>query len=212
MQLRRWLLATGIPLAVVIALMSGYAVGRAVSPDVQPVTTAAAQTPNPADNSPEAGFARDMSTHHAQAVEMAMIAAARATDPDVRTLGYDIALTQENQIGIMQTWLTFWGLNPTSDQKAMAWMPEGTAALKNGLMPGMATQEQMQELRDAKGKQVDIIFLRLILAHHLGGIHMVDGVLSQSQNTDVTSLAQNMKNGQQREVTVIQQLQKQVGA
>jgi len=212
MQLRKWLLATGIPLAVVVALMSGYAVGRAVSPDAQPVTSAAAQTPSPGDNSPDAGFARDMSSHHAQAVEMAMIAAARATDSDVRTLGYDIALTQENQIGIMQTWLTFWGLNPTSDTKPMAWMPEGTAALKNGLMPGMATQEQMQELRDAKGKQVDILFLKLILAHHLGGIHMVDGVLAQSQNTEVTSLAQNMKNGQQREVTVIQQLQKQVGA
>jgi uncharacterized protein (DUF305 family) len=144
---------------------------------------------------------------------MGMIAAAHATDPDVRTLGYDIALTQENQIGIMQTWLSFWGLNPTSDtdQKPMAWMPEGTAALKNGLMPGMATQDQMQQLRDAKGKQVDEIFLQLILAHHLGGIHMVDGVLAKSQNADVRSLAQNMKTGQQREVTVIQQLQKQLG-
>jgi uncharacterized protein (DUF305 family) len=211
MQLRRWLLATGIPLAIVLALMSGYAVGRAVSPDAQPVTTAAAAVPSPADDSPEAGFARDMSTHHAQAVEMGMIAAARATDPDVRTLGADIALTQENQIGIMQTWLKFWGLNPTSDQKPMAWMPEGSAALKNGLMPGMATQDEMQQLRDAKGKQVDVLFLKLILAHHLGGIHMVDGVLAKSQNADVTSLAQNMKTGQQGEITVIQQLQKQVG-
>jgi uncharacterized protein (DUF305 family) len=211
MQLRKWLLATGIPLAIVIALISGYAVGRAVSPDAQPVTAASTTTASPADDSPEAGFARDMSTHHAQAVEMGMIAAARATDPDVRTLGYDIALTQENQIGIMQTWLTFWGLNPTSDQKPMAWMPEGSAALKNGLMPGMATQNEMQQLRDAKGKQVDILFLKLILAHHLGGIHMVDGLLAKSQNADVTSLAKNMKAGQQGEVTVIQQLQKQIG-
>ena len=210
MQLRRWFITAGISLAVVIALMSGYAVGRAVSPDAQPVTTASSTTP--ADDSPEAGFARDMSSHHAQAVEMAMIAAARATDPDVRSLGYDIALTQENQIGIMQTWLSFWGLNPTSASKPMAWMPEGTAALKDGLMPGMATQEQMQELRNAKGKQVDILFLKLILSHHLGGIHMVDGVLAESRNADVRSLAANMKAGQQREITVVQQLQKQVGA
>jgi uncharacterized protein (DUF305 family) len=210
MQLRRWFITAGISLAVVIALMSGYAVGRAVSPDAQPVTTASSTTP--ADNSPEAGFARDMSSHHAQAVEMAMIAAARATDPDVRSLGYDIALTQENQVGIMQTWLSFWGLNPTSASKPMAWMPEGTAALKDGLMPGMATQEQMQELRNAKGKQVDILFLKLILTHHLGGIHMVDGVLAESQNAGVRSLAANMKAGQQREITVVQQLQKQVGA
>jgi len=210
MQLRRWFITAGISLAVVIALMSGYAVGRAVSPDAQSVTTASSTTP--ADDSPEAGFARDMSSHHAQAVEMAMIAAARATDPDVRSLGYDIALTQENQIGIMQTWLSFWGLNPTSASKPMAWMPEGTAALKDGLMPGMATQEQMQELRNAKGKQVDILFLKLILTHHLGGIHMVDGVLAESRNADVRSLAANMKAGQQREITVVQQLQKQVGA
>lgn len=210
MQIRRWLISVGIPFAVVIALMSGYAVGRAVSPDAQPVTSASQTTP--ADDSPEAGFARDMSTHHAQAVEMGMIAAAHAIDPDVRTLGADIAMTQENQIGIMQTWLTFWGLNPTSDQKQMAWMPEGSAALQNGLMPGMATQEQMQELRDAKGKQVDILFLKLILNHHLGGIHMVEGVLAKTHNADVTTLATNMKQGQQREITVIQQLQKQVGA
>src|SRR5262249_49188061 len=81
---------------------------------------------------------------HPHAVEMGIIAAANATAPDVRSLGYDIALPQETQIGIMQTWLSFWGLTPTSDtdQKPMAWMPEGTAALKNGLMPGMATQDQ----------------------------------------------------------------------
>lgn len=211
MQARRWLLPVGISFAILVALMSGYAVGRAVSPDAQPVTSASATTP--ADDSPEAGFARDMSTHHAQAVEMGMIAAANATDPDVRSLGADIAMTQENQIGIMQTWLTYWHLNPTSDTgaKPMAWMPEGTAALKDGLMPGIATQEQMQQLRDAKGKDVDRIFLKLILAHHLGGIHMVEGLLSRSQNADVTALASNMKAGQQREITVIQQLQKQVG-
>jgi uncharacterized protein (DUF305 family) len=212
MPARRWLISGAISLAV-IALILGYAVGRAVSPDTQPVTPASATTAYPADDSAEAGFARDMSSHHAQAVEMGMIEAAKATDPDVRTLGYDIALTQENQIGIMQTWLSFWGLNATSDtdQKPMAWMPEGTAVLKDGLMPGMATQEQMQQLREAQGKQVDQLFLKLILAHHLGGIHMVDGVLAKSQNADVRSLAENMKAGQQREITVIQQLQKQIG-
>jgi uncharacterized protein (DUF305 family) len=213
MQPRKWLIPASISLAIVVALIIGYAVGRAVSPEAQPVTPASASTAYPADDSAEAGFARDMSTHHAQAVEMGMIAAAKATDPDVRSLGYDIALTQENQIGIMQTWLSFWGLDPTSEtgQKPMAWMPEGAAALKNGLMPGYATQDQMDQLRNAKGKQVDVLFLSLILTHHLGGIHMVDGVLAKSQNNDVRSLAQNMKTGQQREITVIQQLQKQIG-
>ncbi|NUT22698.1 MAG: DUF305 domain-containing protein [Hamadaea sp.] len=210
MPARRWLIAGGLAFAIVVSLMTGYAVGRVVTPTTPSATAATKQ--NPADDSPEAGFARDMSTHHAQAVEMSMIAAARATDPEVRQLGYDIALTQENQIGQMQTWLTFWGLNPTSDQPAMAWMPDGQASVKNGLMPGMASQAEVQELRDAKGKQVDILFLKLILTHHLGGIHMVDGLLAASKNPEVVSLAENMKAGQQNELTVIQNLQKKLGS
>jgi uncharacterized protein (DUF305 family) len=182
-----------------------------MTPGTQTATAASAQA-TPGDDSPEAGFARDMSTHHAQAVEMSMIAAARATDPEVRQLGYDIALTQENQIGIMQTWLTHWKLNPTSDQAPMAWMPDGAASVKSGLMPGMASQDQMQQLRDAQGKQVDMLYLKLILTHHLGGIHMVDGLLAASHDDDVTALASNMKAGQQNELTVIQNLQKKVGA
>jgi uncharacterized protein (DUF305 family) len=210
MPARRWLIAGGIAFAIVVSLMLGYAVGRTVTPATASATAATAQTP--ADDSPEAGFARDMSTHHAQAVEMSMIAAARATDPEVRQLAYDIALTQENQIGIMQTWLTYWGLNPTSDQSPMAWMPDGQASVKNGLMPGMATQEEVQQLRDARGKQVDIIYLKLMLAHHLGGIHMVDGVVAEAKAAEVVALAQNMKAGQQHELTVIQNLQKKLAA
>ncbi|NUT38282.1 MAG: DUF305 domain-containing protein [Hamadaea sp.] len=190
--------------------MLGYAVGRAVSPAVPTATAATAQA-TPGDRSPEAGFARDMSTHHAQAVAMSMIAATRATDGEVRSVAYDIALTQQNQIGIMQTWLKYWHLDPTSDQKAMAWMPDGEASVKDGLMPGMASQQQMQQLEEATGKEVDRLFLRLILTHHLGGIHMVDGLLAQSDNADVRSLAENMKAGQQKELTVFQDLQKKVG-
>lgn len=60
----------------------------------------------PGDASADAGFARDMATHHAQAVEMAMIVHSRTDDPEVATLAMDIALTQQSQIGIMRTWLT----------------------------------------------------------------------------------------------------------
>jgi len=112
----------------------------------------------------------------------------------------------------MQTWLKDWGLDPTGTQPKMAWMPEGTAALKDGLMPGMATQDQMRQLQSASGKQVDILYLKLILTHHLGGIHMVDGVLAKTTDPDVKELAENMKAGQQKEITVVQNLLKDLGA
>ena len=166
----------------------------------------------PGDSSPEAGFARDMSVHHAQAVQMSMIAAAKATDPSIRGLAQDIALTQQGQIGMMSIWLQDWHLNPTGSQPRMAWMPEGSSELVNGLMPGMATEDQLNQLMNAQGKQVDTLYCQLMLRHHLGGIHMAEGLLAVSHNTEVRTLAQTMLVGQQGEVGDLQNYLQQLGA
>ncbi|MGV9241012.1 DUF305 domain-containing protein, partial [Streptomyces nigra] len=47
--------------------------------------------PVPGADSADAGFARDMSVHHQQAVEMAYVVRDRTDDEDVRRLAYDIA-------------------------------------------------------------------------------------------------------------------------
>jgi uncharacterized protein (DUF305 family) len=197
---RRRFRAVAVPLAIVAGLILAYAAGL-LTPSLR----------DPGNDSAEAGFARDMTVHHAQAVEMAMIAYQRASDPDVRGVAYDIALTQQNQIGRMDTWLQDWDLQPTASRPAMAWMPEGTKALVGGRMPGMATDAQLNELRQATGKNVDAVFLRLMIQHHLGGIHMIDGVLAKTDNSQVKQLATAMKEGQQYEITVLQGLQGKLG-
>jgi uncharacterized protein (DUF305 family) len=166
----------------------------------------------PGDSSVEAGFLRDMSTHHAQAVEMSMIAHADSTDPDIVTLAGDIALTQQGQINYMQAWLRGWHLSPTSTQSAMAWMPGGSSEVVNGLMPGMATPQQLTTLRGATGKQLDVQYLQLMRQHHLGGIHMAQEAISLSKNKDVDWLAGTMVASQQGEINSINDMLKQLGA
>ena len=166
----------------------------------------------PGDDSPEAGFLRDMSTHHAQAVEMSMIAHANSTNPAVVTLAGDIALTQHGQINYMQAWLRDWHLSPTGSRPPMAWMPDSAGSVVNGLMPGMATPAQMASLRSATGRDLDVIYLRLMRQHHLGGIHMAQAILEQPDNANVTWLAQTMVASQQGEITLIDTMLKQLGA
>jgi uncharacterized protein (DUF305 family) len=166
----------------------------------------------PTDTSAEAGFLRDMSTPHAQAVEMSMIEHQKTDNPLLVTLSDDIALTQQAQIGYMQGWLRQWNLSPTGSQPAMAWMPGGTAEVVNGLMPGMATPTQMAALGKATGKDLDIQYLTLMRQHHLGGIHMAQEILTRTTNPDVTFLAQSMVQNQQGEITVISGYLKQLGA
>jgi len=176
----------------------------------------------PGDTSPEAGFARDMSDHHAQAVAMAMIAwqAPLLTDTpqdtdvsqQIHSMAYDIALQQQNQIGQMTVWLQNWGLLATSSRPRMAWMPEGQQELDNGLMPGMATTDQINELSAAKGKALYVLFCQLMLRHHQGGIHMVEGILAETHNSQVRTLAETMQIGQSREITAMQGFLTQLGA
>ncbi len=190
----------GLAVAVVAAALLGYAGGW-----LTPKLT------HPGDTSVEAGFARDMSSHHAQAVELGMLAHEKSTNPEVRLLGADIALTQQAQIGMMQTWLRDWDLGPTGSQPRMAWMPDGGGTIRDGLMPGMATEAEMAQLRAATGNDFDLLFLRLMRQHHLGGIHMAQAAEERAGDGDVRWLAETMVNGQQREITDIQNLLARLG-
>jgi uncharacterized protein (DUF305 family) len=196
---RRWGTAA-LALAVVVGLLLGYA-GGLLTPRLT----------RPGDTSVEAGFARDMMTHHAQAVEMGMIAFDKGTDPEVRSIGGDIAAAQQGEIGTMQTWLRSWGLDPTGSEPAMSWMSDGAGLVKNGLMPGMATPEEMAKLRAAEGRELDTLFLRMMIKHHLGGIHMIDGVLDASDEADVVRTAQTMKNTQRNDLTNLQNALERLG-
>jgi uncharacterized protein (DUF305 family) len=179
-------------LAVVVSLLIGYVAGW-----LTPRLT------DPGEHSAEAGFARDMSTHHAQAVEMGMLAHRQATTPGLRTLGGDIALTQQAQIGMMDAWLADWGLNSNSDDPPMAWMPDGAETVNGNLMPGMATREEIKKLEDAQGTEFDVLFLQYMLRHHLGGIHMASAVLDTDPEPEVRSLAETMIRNQSGEIDVL---------
>ncbi|WP_018351277.1 DUF305 domain-containing protein [Longispora albida] len=195
-SVRSWWLAV----VAVLALVAGFALAQ-FWPGA------------PGDDSAEAGFARDMSSHHAQAVEMAMLGYTKAENPRLRTLGYDIALTQQAQIGMMDAWLAEWNLRPTGSQPKMAWMPDGKKTLSpEGLMPGMASPAELERLRAATGRDFDILFSQLMLRHHLGGIHMVDAVVDQADDKAVADFAGSMKAAQQKEIAIFNGLLTEMGA
>jgi uncharacterized protein (DUF305 family) len=156
----------------------------------------------PAEDSADVGFARDMSIHHEQAVQMAALIYDRTDDEAIRSLAFDILTTQQGQIGIMSGWLDAWGHPWTSAGPRMSWMGMPV----DGLMPGMATSEQLAALRAAEGTAADIIFLQLMIPHHQGGVAMAQAAVDQAQSTPVKLLAQGMVDGQSLEIDYMQEL------
>lgn len=164
----------------------------------------------PLDTSADAGFLRDMSTHHAQAVDMALIVMEKTDDVELHTIATDMARTQQAQIGMMQGWLSSWGLNARASEPPMTWMAAhdhgGGEGVVPETMPGWATEEEMVRLTDAEGEEAEVLFLELMIAHHLGGIDMAEAEVELGDEDLVTTFAQGMVNAQQSEVDNMERL------
>jgi uncharacterized protein (DUF305 family) len=150
----------------------------------------------PGNDSAEAGFARDMIVHHAQAVQMAEIIRDKTKSDSMRLLVSDISLTQQAQIGIMQGWLGAWGLPITGSEPAMAWMGHPT----DGLMPGMATPDEIDRLYRLLPDRADVLFLRLMISHHEAAIPMAQAVLKRTDEPEVSQLATSIIASQRAEI------------
>ena len=169
---------------------------------------------SPTADSADAGFARDMAVHHQQAVEMSYIVRDRTDDPEVRRLAYDIAQTQANQRGMLLGWLDLWELPKVSADPPMTWMGMGdTASGEDGaLMPGMATDAEMERLGTLDGKRAEVFYLQLMTDHHQGGVHMAQGCVRACEVGVEKRLARGMVEAQESEIALMASMLKERGA
>ena len=161
----------------------------------------------PSERSADVGFARDMSEHHRQAVEMSSLLYDRTDDETMRILAYDILITQQAQIGMMSGWLDAWGYRWSSIGPKMEWMGMSV----EGLMPGMATRAELNQLQDAQGVEADALFIQLMIPHHRAGVVMAEAAAEQAKTEIVRNLAQGMAEAQQAEIEYMQQLLQEKG-
>jgi uncharacterized protein (DUF305 family) len=184
-------------MTVVLLATAGYLVGASRSaPD------------RPSASSVDVGFVRDMVVHHGQAVTLAMIIVQRSTVPAVRKMAAEIAKTQQYEAGVMTGWMQQWGRPTSTTAPAMTWMTH-TPTIPAGAdppMPGMATRHDVARLAVTRGRPADLMFCRLMLPHHLGGLHMINEVIARGSRPEVIALAMGMRVAQEREVNQLNRL------
>jgi uncharacterized protein (DUF305 family) len=158
-----------------------------------------------------------MSRHHLQAVEMANLAITAGSDDEVRRLAFDISATQTNQVGRMQGWLTLWGL-PLTSGDVMGWMAGDAMAghdmshaehrppAGGAVMPGMATEAELAELRSLTGTPFDVLFLQLMIRHHQGGLEMAQYGEQHADEPAVRSLARSIEVSQSAETATMESM------
>ncbi|MGV8851301.1 MAG: DUF305 domain-containing protein [Rhodoglobus sp.] len=177
---------------------AGTALTACTATDVE-VAAITTETPNDTD----IGFFSDMALHHEQALAMRQRVIGRDNGDSVQSLAADILQTQSFERGVMHTWLTVWGESTAPPETVMGWMGMEMPAAE---MTGLATDEQMNSLATAAGIPQGRLFLNLMRAHHLGGVHMAEMASGMAAIDTDRATAERMATIQNYEIGIIDQL------
>ena len=133
-------------------------------------------------------FAEMMIPHHEQAIEMSEIALTNTTNPDVLQLAQEIKDAQSPEIELMMSWT---GVKASTHAGHM--------------MDGMLSQDELSDLRQAKDKNFDLLFLKGMIRHHEGAIEMAQDV-ADSGNKEVADLSASIITAQESEISKMNEL------
>lgn len=186
----------------------GSARGTAAAGEVTPPADAAVSQAARADSvrqsytDADVAFMTDMIHHHAQALVMADMAPTHGASGPLRTLSERIIVGQNDEIGLMQTWLRDRG-QPVPDPQDSG---HGGHAMH---MPGMLTEAQLAELDAARGAEWDRLFLTYMIQHHQGALTMVEqlfGSYGAAQGDDMFRIASGIAADQTAEIDRMQSM------
>ena len=154
-------------------------------------------------NNADVAFAQGMIPHHEQAIEMARLAAARASSREVKALAADIEAAQDPEIETMTGWLEDWDEDVPSDG-SMAGMDHGD--MSGDQMPGMMSDDDMKRLEAGSGAEFDQLFLTMMIEHHEGAIEMARTERSEGEYAEAVDLAKKIEVDQTAEIATMQGL------
>jgi uncharacterized protein (DUF305 family) len=146
-------------------------------------------------NDADVTFLQGMVPHHAQAVEMAELVPPRSDREELQELAEQIIAAQEAEISEMEGYLD--GAGAEADD-AMA-MGDGDMSDMGG-MSGMMSQDEMGRLAELDGAAFELMFLDMMIEHHLGAIESAERVIDDGENPEVSRLANEIIAEQEAEI------------
>ncbi|WP_405534002.1 DUF305 domain-containing protein [Streptomyces sp. NBC_00075] len=202
--IRRTALAAtaGVAALVLTACGAGGHDMGSMGSDSSPSAPASASDQAGEHNDADVDFATEMIQHHRQAVEMAELAADRASLQEVKDLATKIKGAQDPEIRTMSGWLTAWGEEVPADMSGMAGHDVSSG------MPGMMSSGDMDKLAKASGAEFDEMFLDMMVQHHEGAVEMAEAEKADGRYGPATKLADAVVTAQTAE---IEQMDKMVG-
>ena len=142
-------------------------------------------------------FLQMMIPHHQQAIDISNIALKKSKDSELLALANTIIEAQTAEIVQMKTWLN--GAGATTD---MGHSMTG--------MGGMLDDAELSALSAASGKNFDLLWLKGMIGHHDGAIHMTT-MIRDASNADIKVFGENVVKDQSAQIFKMNAMLKRIG-
>ena len=132
-------------------------------------------------------FLQMMIPHHQQAVDISNLALKTSKDSELLALATTIRDAQTAEIAQMKQWL-----NDAGAGTDMGHSMDG--------MGGMLDDAELSALAAATGKNFDVLWLKGMIGHHDGAIHMTT-MIRDASNKDIKAFGENVIKDQSEQIT-----------
>jgi uncharacterized protein (DUF305 family) len=142
-------------------------------------------------------FLQMMIPHHQQAIDISNLALKTSRDPELLALASTIIKAQTAEIVRMESWLKDAGSSTKMGH-----------SMSN--MGGMLDEEELSALTAATGKNFDTLWLKGMIAHHDGAIHMTQ-MIEDAQNAEIKAFGVNIVKDQSSQIDQMKAMLKRIG-
>lgn len=149
-------------------------------------------------------FIDAMVPHHQGALMMANMAVKKAHTSEVRTLARKMVSDQKKEIAQMKAWRKAW----YNSAQTPSMMHDGDKMMMPGNMMGLPMKGEMDmgHLKNAKGRDFDKMFLKMMIPHHAGAIMMGEEALNVTGRKEIRALSHQIIAAQAREIGKMQNI------
>ncbi|WP_017574072.1 DUF305 domain-containing protein [Nocardiopsis halotolerans] len=173
-------------------------------------------------NEADVTYLVEMIAHHSQALEMTELVPERHQREEIELIAERISAAQGPEITAMESWLEENVFGPARENPAhqnfCGLEGDGThhggdgdepaceLEVDHDDMPGMASEEEMEQLAAAEGDAFDWLFVELMATHHEGGITMAEDVLAEGRDQTVMRMANDVIAEQRADIARMEQI------
>jgi uncharacterized protein (DUF305 family) len=142
-------------------------------------------------------FLQMMIPHHQQAIDISNIALKTSKDSELLDLAKTIISAQSAEIVQMKSWLKDAGASTDMGHSMNA-------------MGGMLDDNELSALSAATGKTFDVLWLKGMIGHHDGAIHMTT-MIEDASNPDIKTFGDNVVKDQSAQIVQMEAMLKRIG-